>query len=92
MSIFATIPGLWGETRHGTTPTRRRKEMATVKTATRLLGRQAAADYLGINLRSLERLVGAKRLAPVRLPGVRRTLFERGDLDRLVAEGKGQAR
>ena len=52
----------------------------------RLLGRQAAADYLGINPRTLERLVSSGRLAPVRLPGVRRTLFERADLDRLVVE------
>jgi excisionase family DNA binding protein len=64
---------------------------ATTNAVARLLGRQAAADYLGINLRSLERLVSANKLAPVRLPGVRRILFERTDLDRLVVGGKGRA-
>jgi hypothetical protein len=56
--------------------------------STRLRGRAQAAFYLGITTRSLDRLVAKGVLVPVRIAGVRRTLFEQGDLDALVQSVK----
>jgi excisionase family DNA binding protein len=50
----------------------------------RLLGLQEAATYLGITPRSVYRLVEQGFLIPVRLPGLRRTLFDRRNLEDFV--------
>lgn len=57
---------------------------------TRLLGREAAADYMNITIRSLERLVDKGILTPVRIAGFRRTLFDKQDLDMLIESSKHQ--
>jgi excisionase family DNA binding protein len=57
----------------------------------RLLGREAAAAYINITIRSLERLVKKGILTPVRIVGFRRTLFDRQDLDGLVESSTQQA-
>jgi hypothetical protein len=46
----------------------------------RLKGRNQAAFYLGITPRSLDRLVAKGILMPIRIAGVRRTLFDQGEL------------
>jgi hypothetical protein len=56
----------------------------------RLLGREAAAGYMNMTIRSLERLVGKGILTPVRIVGFRRTLFDKQDLDRLIEASKHQ--
>ena len=56
----------------------------------RLLGREAAAGYMNITMRSLERLVDKGVLTPVRITGFRRTLFDKQDLDRLIESSKYQ--
>ena len=57
----------------------------------RLLGREEAAGYLAIATRSLSRLVEKHVIAPVQIPGVRRVLFDRQDLDALVESTKADA-
>jgi excisionase family DNA binding protein len=52
--------------------------------ASRLLGLKEAAMYLGVTPRSVYRLVAEGLLTPVRLPGIRRTLFDRRNLEDLV--------
>ena len=54
----------------------------------RLAGRRQAADYLDVTLRTLDRMIARGLLNRVRLPGVRRTLLDLADLDRLVDEAK----
>jgi excisionase family DNA binding protein len=56
----------------------------------RLLGLEGTATYLDITQRSLYRLVERGIIKPVRLPGVRRTLFDKRDLDALIERGKQQ--
>ena len=56
----------------------------------RLFGREAAAGYMNMTIRSLERLVGKGILTPVRIAGFRRTLFDKQDLDRLIEASKNQ--
>ena len=56
----------------------------------RLLGREVAADFMNITVRSLERLVDKGILTPVRIVGFRRTLFDKQDLDRLIESSKYQ--
>ncbi len=56
----------------------------------RLLGVEEAALFLGVTARSLYRLVDKGMLTPVRLPGFRRTFFDRRDLEALVKSAKGQ--
>jgi excisionase family DNA binding protein len=56
----------------------------------RLLGIEEAVLFLGVTARSLYRLVEKGMLTPVRLPGFRRTLFDRQDLEALVQSAKGQ--
>ena len=55
---------------------------------TRLLGLDGAAIYLNITPRSIYRLIDRGIIRPVRIPGVRRTLFDKHDLDTLVESGK----
>lgn len=56
----------------------------------RLLRLGEAASFLGVTPRSICRLVARGVLRPVRLPGLRRTLFDRQDLERMVALGKDE--
>jgi excisionase family DNA binding protein len=53
-----------------------------------LLGLAAAASYLDVTPRTIQRLIGRGVLEPVRLPGVRRILVDRQDLDQLIVTGK----
>jgi len=48
----------------------------------------AAAVYTGVPVRALWRLIAAGQLAPVRVPGVRRVLLLRDDLDRLLERSR----
>ena len=54
----------------------------------RLLGLKEAAAYLGISDWTLRKLMAERHLAPVRLPGVCRLLFDRTDLDRLIERSR----
>jgi excisionase family DNA binding protein len=58
--------------------------LGTDGSASRLLGLEEAAAYLGVTPRTVYRLVGEGLLTPVRLPGIRRTLFDRENLEDLV--------
>ncbi len=60
----------------------------TQRDGTRLLGLTDAAAYLSVTVRSLYRFIAQGEITPVRLPGFRRTLIDRGDLDKLIAEAK----
>jgi excisionase family DNA binding protein len=57
-------------------------------TEARLLGFGAAASYLDINLMTLRRLIARGVLHPVRIPTLRRVLFDRQDLDMLIEAAK----
>jgi excisionase family DNA binding protein len=50
----------------------------------RLLDAEGAADYLGVSAWTVRDLVERGSLSRVALPGVRRLLFDRCDLDRLI--------
>ena len=50
----------------------------------RLLDVESAADYLGVSAWTVRDLVERGTLSRVALPGVRRLLFDRCDLDRLI--------
>src|SRR5262245_44906532 len=52
--------------------------------APRLLDVEGAASYLGVSAWTVRDLVERGSLSRVALPGVRRLLFDRCDLDRLV--------
>lgn len=54
----------------------------------RLWGLQETARYLGVSPWTVRELVWRGDLAPVRLPRVRRLLFDRGDLERLIEASK----
>ena len=54
----------------------------------RLMGREAAATYLNITTRSLDRLVGRGIITPVKIAGLRRIWFDRADLDALIDAAK----
>jgi excisionase family DNA binding protein len=56
----------------------------------RLMGLEEAAGYLGLDPRSVLRLMDRGLLKPVRIEGLRRVLLDRRDLDRLVDLSKGQ--
>jgi excisionase family DNA binding protein len=56
--------------------------------AARLLGFDAAASYLNLNLQTVRRLIERGILQPVRIPTLRRVLFDRKDLDNLIEAGK----
>jgi excisionase family DNA binding protein len=55
----------------------------------RLLGSEQAAAYLGVALPTLLRLVARGIIRPVHI-GIRRTLVDKRDLDRLIESGKLQ--
>lgn len=65
-----------------------RCEDASPLSESRLLGLEETATYLGVTPRSVHRLVKRGLLTPVRIPGFRRTLFDRQDLLALVALSK----
>ena len=54
----------------------------------RLLGREESAAYLGITTKSIERLVEKGILMPIRLPGFRRVLFDKKDIDDMIVSNK----
>jgi hypothetical protein len=54
----------------------------------RLLGLKGAASYLAVSDWTLRKLMAQSQLAPVRLPGVCRLLFDRTDLDRLIERSR----
>jgi hypothetical protein len=54
----------------------------------RLMGREAAATYLDMTTRSLDRLVDRGIITPVRIAGLRRTWFDKLDLDALIDAAK----
>jgi len=58
----------------------------------RLVGLEDAAGYIGLTRRSVHRLVQRRLLTPVRLPGFRRTLFDRRDLDAFVDAARATVR
>jgi excisionase family DNA binding protein len=49
-----------------------------------LKGKNGTAEYLGVSVRSVWRLVDAGHLHPVRLPGLRRVGFDVRELDALI--------
>jgi excisionase family DNA binding protein len=55
---------------------------------TRLLDFDAAANYLNVNRQTIRRLIARGVLQPVRIPTLRRILFDRQDLDSLIESGK----
>jgi excisionase family DNA binding protein len=63
-------------------------EMLQVSSAGRLLGFDAAANYLNVTEQSIRRLMARGVLQPVRIPTLRRVLFDRQDLDSLINAGK----
>ncbi len=54
----------------------------------RLLSFNSSAEYCGVTQQTIRRLMARGVLTPVRLPEVRRILFDRQDLDRLIEAGK----
>ncbi len=54
----------------------------------RLMGREAAAAYLNMTTRSLDRLVDRGVITPIKISGLRRTWFDRADLDALIDGAK----
>jgi excisionase family DNA binding protein len=54
----------------------------------RLLGFDATASYLNVNGQTIRRLIARGVLQPVRIPTLRRVLFDRQDLDSLIDSGK----
>jgi excisionase family DNA binding protein len=57
----------------------------------RLLNFQDAAAYMGVRSQTIRRLIERGALTPVKLPLVRRVLFDRRDLDNIIEAGKGRA-
>jgi hypothetical protein len=55
----------------------------------RLMSFDASAKYCGLTGQSLRRLMLRGILRPVRIPTLRRVLFDRQDLDELIEAGKG---
>ncbi len=68
-------------------PRRRERD----RTAGRLMGLGAAAEYLGVSAWTLREMVWRGDLPKVGLPGVRRLLLDRTDLDAMILRGKGAA-
>jgi excisionase family DNA binding protein len=57
----------------------------------RLMGVEAAATYIDVTPRTIQRLIAKGRLMPVRIDGVRRVFVDRCDLDRLIEAAKAGA-
>ena len=60
--------------------------------APRLLGFNDAGAYLGCSYWTVRSLVERGELPAVRIPGVRRTLIDRTDIDRLITTWKEPAK
>ena len=56
----------------------------------RLMSFDASAKYCGLTGQSLRRLMSRGILRPVRIPTLRRVLFDRHGLDELIETGKGE--
>ena len=54
----------------------------------RLMSFDASAKYCGLTGQSLRRLMSRGILRPVRIPTLRRVLFDKQDLDELIEAGK----
>lgn len=54
----------------------------------RCLDVAATAEFLGVTRRTVWRLVDKKTLRPIRLPGMRKVLFDVMDLEALIQEAK----
>ncbi len=55
----------------------------------RCLDVRATVEFLGVSRRAVWRLVDRGTLRPIRLPGLRKCLFDIMDLEALIQEGKG---
>jgi excisionase family DNA binding protein len=64
------------------------KDMLETAPQRRLLSFNSSAEYCGVTQQTIRRLMARGVLTPVRLPEVRRILFDRQDLDRLIESGK----
>ncbi|MGP1347486.1 MAG: helix-turn-helix domain-containing protein [Phycisphaerales bacterium] len=53
------------------------------------IGKQAAAEYLGVSTRTIDRLVTARKLRVGRIG--RRVVFQRAELDRVALSGDGRS-
>lgn len=58
-------------------------------TEARLLSLGESARFLAVTVRTVQNLIARGVLRPVRIAGLRRTLLDRKDLDRLVESGRG---
>ena len=56
----------------------------------RLLGAEQAATYMGVAPPTLKRLIAKGVVNVVQIPGLRRVLIDKQDLDALVESGKLQ--
>jgi len=56
----------------------------------RLLGARDGGAYLGVSAWALRELVDNGKLRPVALPGIKRLLVDRADLDALIEKAKGR--
>jgi excisionase family DNA binding protein len=54
----------------------------------RLLSFESAASYLDVTGQTIRRLIARGVLLPVRIPALRRVMFDRNDLDRLIEASK----
>lgn len=54
----------------------------------RLMSVEKAAGYLGVNGITVRRIIARGTIFPVKMPEVRRVLFDQQDLDRLIQEAK----
>jgi hypothetical protein len=63
-------------------------EVTVEATDRRVLGVEAAAAYLDTSPRTIHRLIARGVLRPISIPTLKRVLFDRLDLDRLVEDGK----
>lgn len=64
-------------------------ESAGASTTPRLLSRADAARYLGVGTDTVDRLRMRGELQRVALCGLRRVLFDKTDLDRLIERSRG---
>ena len=54
----------------------------------RLFSLSEGARFLGLTVRTIQNLIARGTLHPVRIQGLRRTLLDRSDLERLVEAGR----
>jgi hypothetical protein len=64
------------------------KDVLDASPQRRLLSFTSSAEYCGVTMQTIRRLMDRGALTPVRLPEVRRILFDKQDLDRLIERGK----